>query len=197
MEHRDEEDVQYHVDYAGDGQVEEGTLGVPGGPEYGGAEIVDHAEGDAAEVDAHIHGGQRQHIVRGAHDAQEGFGKTNTCNGEKQAAEQGGQQGGMDGIANHRVLPAAEAMGNTNTRAHGQPDEEIHHQVGQRAGGAYGGDTDAATEPAYHDQVGGVEQQLQKAGQDNGDGITDDARKQRAFQHTLILTGQENTSVTS
>ena len=161
MEHRDKENVQDYVHNTGDGQVEKGAFGVPGGAQNGGAEIVNHAEGDAAEVDLHIHGGQGQHIVRGAHHAKEGFGEGNAYDGEEQAAEYGGGQGGVHRIAHHGVLPAAEAMGNAYARAHRQANKEVYQQVGDGSGGAYGGHTDAAAETAHHNQIGGVEQQLE------------------------------------
>ena len=161
MEHRDEENVQDYVHNTGDGQVEKGAFGVPGGPEYGGAEIVNHAEGDAAEVDLHIHGGQGQHIVRGAHHPQKCFGKAHADEREEQAAEYGGRQGGVHRIAHHGVLTAAETMGNAYARAHRQTDKEVYQQVGDGSGGAHGGHTDAAAETAYNHKIGGVEQQLE------------------------------------
>ena len=193
VQYGDEENVQYHVHHTGDRQIEQGAFGVPSGPENGGAEIVDHAEGDAPKVDLHIDGGQGQHIVRGAHHAKEGSGEGNADDGEEKTAGNGGGQGGVHRIVHHGILPAAKTMGNTNARADGQADKEIHQQVGDGAGGADSGYADAAAEASHNHQIGGVEQQLKQTGKDNGNGKADDAGKQWAFQHTLVGTGQENT----
>ena len=67
----------------------------------------------------------------------------------------------MHGTVHHLILPAAETVGHGHARTNGQADEEVDHQIGNSAGGAYGCDGHAAAEPPDHHQVCRVEQQLQ------------------------------------
>ena len=113
--------------------------------------------------------------------------------GQHNTADQRGQQGSMDRIVNHFIVPAAQTMGNGHAGTHRQSYEEVDHQIGDGTGGTNGGNADAAAEAAYDHQVCRIEQQLQDAGADNGDGIQDDIEKQRAFQHILIQTFHEDT----
>ena len=97
-------------------------------------------------------------------------------------------------LRNCRLIPEL-TVGNAHARADGQADKKVHHQVGNGAGGADGCHADAAAEAAHDYQIGGVEQQLEETGENDGNGKADDAGKQRSFQHTLIWTGQGNTSI--
>ena len=72
-------------------------------------------------------------------------------------------------------------------------NEEIDHQIGDGAGGTHGSHADTAAEPAYDDQVGGIEQQLQNAGEDDGNGVKNDIGQQRAGGHASVQRLQENT----
>ena len=105
---------------------------------------------------------------------QEGSWEGNTHDGQKDAADQGGGQGGVDGIVNHRIFLAAKTMSNGNTGTHRKADEKVHQQIGDGTGGTHGSYADTAAEPSHNDQIRRIEQKLQKAGEDDGDGIKND-----------------------
>ena len=94
---------------------------------------------------------------------------------------------------NDLILPTAKAMGDGHACAYGQTDEEVDEQTGNGTGGAHCGDGHAAAELPHHHEISRVEQQLQKTGQNNGDGILDDVRKQRPFQHVSVRLIQKGT----
>ena len=187
MQHRNKHQVHQHVGRTGDGQVDQGAFGIPRCPKNGRAEVIQHGKGNAGEIDLHVHAGQRQYRVRRTHALQEIARAAYTQSRQDHAAEDGGGNGGMDGSVYHILLPAAQSVGYGNAGAHRQSDEKIHHQIGQGAGSAHSGHRNTATEPAHHNQIRRIEQQLEQAGQNDRDGIFDNAPKQRAMEHIILV----------
>ena len=104
VQHRDEDNIQHHIDHTGDGEEKEWAFGIACGPEDRGGEVVDHCEGDARKIDPDIYRGQWQHRLRGTHETKKGFGEQHTHKGQYNTADQRGQQGGMDRIVNNLVV---------------------------------------------------------------------------------------------
>ena len=127
--------------------------------------IVDHTEPDHVDLDL-LHDEQQQKPAQA--QAEDG-----THNGQHHAAHQSRRHGGVDGAMHILILPTAQRVGHGNTGTYGQTDEQVDHQHGDGTGGTHCRQRDTAAEAAYDDQIGSVEQQLQKTGQDNGNGITD------------------------
>ena len=127
MQSPDKKDIEQHIDNAGKGQVKQRAFGISRRPQNGGAEVIDHGEGDAPKIDLHVYGGQGQHSVRGSHHPQKGLRKKNAENGQNDAADQCRGHGGMYCAVDDPILLAAQAMGHGDTRAYGQTDEEIYH----------------------------------------------------------------------
>ena len=174
MQQDHEDQIQHHVDDAGEGQIDQGAFGIAGSPEDGGAEVIEHGEGDTGKVYPHIHGGKGQYVGGGAHEPQEILAEDHTNQCQNTAADQSGGDGGMNRPVDGLKLMAAQTVGNGDTGTYGQADEEVHHQIGEGIGGTYGCHGNTAAEPAYHHQIGGVEQKLQHTGEDNGNGIKKD-----------------------
>ena len=158
-------------------------MGVPRCPEDGGAVVIHQGEGNAAKINAHVEAGQGQHIFRGVHPAQEGGRIPNTYHRQKYAAHQRHQKRRVNRAVNHLVLPAANGVRYAHACSHRQADEQIDNQIGNGTGNTHRRHGDAAAKATNHHQVRRIEQQLQIAGQDNGDGIAENAPSQRAFQH--------------
>ena len=83
----DEEQVQHHVDDAGEEQEVQGPLGVPHRPEDGRAEVIQHHHGHAAEVDAHVQHRLVDDVLGGAHHLQQGPGQGDAHEDEEHAAD--------------------------------------------------------------------------------------------------------------
>ena len=58
VQHRDEDDIQRHIDHTGDGEEDQRAFGIACGPEDRSGEVVDHREGDARKIDPDIYRGQ-------------------------------------------------------------------------------------------------------------------------------------------
>lgn len=192
MEHPDKEHIQHHIHHTGEGEVNQRAFGIACGPENGGTEVVDHGEGDAGKVDFHIHRRQGEHRLRSVHHSQERLGKGDAEYREHHTTEQSCGNGGVDGAVHHVVLPAAQAVGHAHAGSHRQADEEVDHQVGNGAGGTHCGHADTAAEPPHHDQVCRIKQQLKQAGENDGNGVADDAAKQRPLEHMSVGLIQKN-----
>ena len=103
----------------------------------------------------------------------------------------GGGQRGMYRAVNDLILPTAKTMGDGHACAYGQTDEEVDEQTGNGTGGAHCGDGHAAAELPHHHEISRVEQQLQKTGQNNGDGISVsythlDVYKRQGYRRGLV-----------
>ena len=90
----------------------------------------------------------------------------------------------MDRAVDGLLVPAAHGMRHSNTGTHGQADKEINDEIGDGIGGANGGQVDLSP-GTYHHQVCSIEQQLQQAGEDNGNSIGYDTGQQRPGKHIL------------
>ncbi len=161
----DEKQVQDDIDDPGHRQEVQGSFGVPGGPQDGASEVVDHVSGHADEDDLQIDGGFVQHIFRRAHFNQQRFRE------EKANQDQGKPGRDADGDGRVYVVPgslfvrASQRMPYDDVGADGQADKKIHQKIGQRAGGAHRCQGFLAGKTSHHDHVRGVEQKLQAAGQ--------------------------------
>ena len=88
----------------------------------------------------------------------------------------------VDGV----ILLAAYAVGNGYSSAYGKSDKQIDDEGGDGTGGANSAYRYASPESANDHEVGRVEQKLQNAGKDNGDGVEHHTAKQRPLQHILV-----------
>ena len=161
LEHHHEKEVQQDVHHPGDGEVVQRPLGVPLGAEDGRAEVVEHIGRHPEEVDAQIHRGQVDHVLRGADELQELTGQGGPDEGQRQAAEKGQRDGRVDALS-HVLLPsAAQVLGHHHVGPHGEAHEEVHQEIDQRAVGPHRRQSFLAHKAAHHYDVRRVEEQLQ------------------------------------
>ena len=104
----------------------------------------------------------------------------------------------MDGFLGRVLVPAAQGMGHGDAGAYAETDEEVYNQIGDGAGGAHRRHGHAAAPAADNHQVRRVEEQLQKTGEDNRNGIKQNAGQQGPPEHPLrqsLLDFHDKTSV--
>ena len=164
-----QEQVQDHIHHPGDGHVQQGPLRIPHTAEYGAEEVVHRQEGEAQEVDAQIDRRQRQDLVGGLHQPEHGFGNDYAQQGEEDAAHGPDEGGGLHGLPHAPVVPGPEVPGGQDAGPGAQTHEQVDEQLHQGAVGAYGGQGGIPAQPPHHDQVCGVEGQLQDTRQHHGD----------------------------
>jgi len=163
-----EQQCQKHVHNAGDREIEEGPFGVAEGAQHGRAEIVDEGGGHTEKIDAQVLRRQRQHVARRLHEPEQRRGEPQPQHQHHDAEDRTERDGAVDGAADVLVLAAAEVARDQDVRADGQADEGSDQQVDECGGGTHRRERAAARELADDDDIGGVEQQLQDAGQHDG-----------------------------
>lgn len=166
---RDNKDqVQDHIGHASHRQEIEGPPGVPLGPEDGRAEVIEHIGGHPTEVDAQIEGGETDHILRRAHQLQHLPAQQRAHYQKDQTAAQGQGDGGVDAAADVLLPAGPQIPGHHHVGPHREADKEVDQQVDEGGGGADGRQGLLAGKAAHHDHIGGVEQELQDAGEHQG-----------------------------
>ena len=172
MAHYDEEEVEGHVHHAAAEEIDKGPARVTHRAQYARAEVVHHHGRHSGEDYAHIQHGLVDDIRRGAHEHEHWLGQEHTGGHKDQAGYEAEQYGRVHGLLH--VLPGlhAEVLGHHHAAARGQPQEQIYNKVVEGAGRADGSHGVAAVELSHHDDIRGVEQQLQYAGQHQRHGKT-------------------------
>ena len=95
------------------------------------------------------------------------------------------------------MLLATQSVGYRDTGAYGKTNEQVDNQIDQRTCGADCCHRKAAPIAAYNYQVCSVKQQLQQTGQNDGNGVGNDAGEQRPVQHALIKPTHPLLNITS
>ena len=168
-------------------QEVQGPLGVPHSPQDSRAKVVEHAGGHANEIDAHVQAGLVQHLFGGAHQLQHGRRQGDADNQHNAAKNQAGQHRGVHRLPQGLGIAGAVILGHQHVCAHGKTDEQVDDQVDKGAGRAHRRQGLGPHELPHHDDVRRVEQQLQNAGNRQGDGEPDDLPQQRAMGHVNFI----------
>ena len=155
-----EEQIQQHIDCAGDGQEEKRLFCVAEGPQHRRAEVIQKRGGHADEVNLQIPVGQGQNVLRRIHQAEQGTGQEKAQQEDHDAKPKPQHDRGVHGAGDALIIPAAEITGNKDVDADGNADERADEQVDKRRCCADGGKGRAAVKFADDNDVGGVEQQL-------------------------------------
>ena len=98
------------------------------------------------EIDLHVQGAQRDDVGGCLHQTEEVLAGKKSEEGQKHAADQGGGDGRLDGLADSVVVTGADGVSNDNARTRTQTDEHTDDESGEHARGAYGGNVGAAAE---------------------------------------------------
>ena len=155
-----EEQIQQHIDRAGNGQEEKRLFRVAEGPQYRCAEVVKKRRGYADKVNLQIPVGQGQNVLRRIHQAQQGTGQEKAQQEDHDAKPKPQHDRGVHGAGDTLVVPAAEIAGDKDIDADGNADKRADEQVDERCRRADGGKGRAAVKFADDNDIGSVEQQL-------------------------------------
>ena len=107
---------------------------------------------------------------------------------QQYAADKADRNGRVDCIRRFLLLSRTDVAGNDNVCTYRQANEQIDDQACDRAGCAYCGHRNTSTVSTHDYQVCSIKQQLQKAGQNNRNCVTDNTAKKRSLKHTLLMT---------
>ena len=187
MAHDYKKQVQQDVDQAGDGQIVQRTLRIAHGAKDGRAEGVEHVSGHSKKINLHIQRCAVDDVLRVAHEGQQGTRQHEAQHAHQHAADARHDDGSMHALMHGAGIVCAIGPGNDNACAHAKAHEYVDNQVDQCAGGAHGGQRLRADELADHDHIRGVVQQLQYAGEDQGQGEAENLWQQRAAAHVHFI----------
>ena len=127
----DKQDIQKDVQAAGDGQDPERGVRVADGPEDAGADIIDHGEQQAGQIDAQIaEGGIKDCGLRPCGLKHQG-GAENTQNGHGHTKEHRKSIGDADGAQELVPVMQTEGVGDHHRGANGHSVEKTDHQIGR------------------------------------------------------------------
>ena len=178
-----EEPVQEDVQHGGDDQIVEGPLAVAYSV-HNALEGVVHDQGNGTrEIPAQI--GRRvgdERVVQ-LHPARDPGGQDGADDRQREAADRGDQNAGVDGLGRAIRIPGAEIAADDHARAHGSAHEEADHQMDQAAGGGDG--REGAVPQIFADDpgVGGGVELLEKLAQEDREGEGEDDLFRVALRH--------------
>ena len=183
LQHQDEEQVQRDVKKAGEDKKIQRPGGVAHGAENAASHVVDEKTRDPTQVDAQIDRGLRHHVLRRAHEVQQGPHQGYAQQGEEQAQYKSGGHGGLDGAVELVHVPGAEVLADDNARADGEAVEEKDHHIDDHGGGADGRQGLLADEVADDDGVHRVIEHLKHIAQHQRQGEKDHLPEDGALGH--------------
>ena len=180
LEHDDEQQVQHHIDDTCHRQTDQRAAGVAHGTQQGGVEVVQHGHRHSDEVDLQVKGGKVNDILGAGHQFQQAVGCKKAHKSHQYAAHKAQGNSGLHRFVHALVILCAIAAGSHNVCTQRKADKQVDQQVDERTVGTNCCQRGAADEPAHHDHIGSIEQQLQKAGCRQRQGKQDDLFQHRA-----------------
>ena len=151
------------------------TRGVARRTQYGRTVIVEDHRERAREVGPNVSDGLGEYLGVGLHEAEHPRREQETDNADGAARNQRGEDGGVHRFLDSIAIAGANVVRDRDARTQGEADEDAEYEVDERATRADGSQSDfscglgLAAPSTDDDGVGGVEQQLQGGGQDQGD----------------------------
>lgn len=156
FQHQHKEQVQQHIQYAGKSQGQQGRFRVAHAPENSRFKVVKQNHRHSQEVNAQVSQGHVEHVLRHVQAGQEAVGNGFAEGRHENAAQDGKQNGRMDGLFHHIPVVPAQGVGDDHVGAQTDAHEEIHHQGhdgGIGTDGGHAGIPGLAGEIAHHRQV--------------------------------------------
>ena len=95
MKSQDQEEIQNHIDCAGEEEREEGPLAVTAASKDGGGEVVEQEEGIAQEIQFQIEGCKRKYVLRCVDEGKEWLGDQEADDHARDAQEEREGDGGV------------------------------------------------------------------------------------------------------
>lgn len=181
------EEVEHHVYAPGDEQKVQRTLGIADGAQNGRSKVIKHDDRHAGKVDLHVKRRLADDVLRRAHEQQERFGQQHADENQRNAGDETDRDGGVNRIAQLRLVARADIARRQHVCADRKTHKDVDEQVDQRRRGADRRERLTAGELADHNDVGGVEQQLQNAREHQRNGEQKHFSQQRAVHHVDLI----------
>ena len=180
LEHDDEQQVQHHIDDTCHRQTDQRAAGVAHGTQQGGVEVVQHGHRHSDEVDLQVKGGKVNDILGAGHQFQQAVGCKKAHKSHQNATHKAQGNSSLHRFVHALVILCTITAGRHNVCTQRKADKQVDQQVDERTVGTNCCQRGAADEPAHHDHIGSIEQQLQKAGCRQRQGKQDDLFQHRA-----------------
>ena len=161
--------IQNDVDEGGEDQIIQRMAAVTHGVKNAHEDIVHDREDGTAEIVAEIDDRLGKHVLGGAHPLQNGGGKGDTQNGQKDTCGKAEGHIRVDGDAHILMVLSAEEFCDDHTGTHGNTVEETHKHVDQASGGTDGGQGSFTDKFADGPGVKGVIKLLKDIADQNGE----------------------------
>ena len=177
------EEIHHHVQHAGNGEIDERLARVAERAQRRGGEVIQRHDRQAEKVDAQIHRGERQHLVRAADKPQQRHREHKADHAGDHAADHAGDERCGHGAVQlvglvRAVIPRAE-----HAAARGKTQKNIDDQIDHCAVRADRRHGMRPSEPSDNDEVGGVERDLQHGREHQRQDKLQKLRQERAFCH--------------
>ena len=153
----DEEQVQHHIDNAGDGEVVQRAAGITHRGEHGVAKVIDRQRGHTQTVDAQVQHSAVHQLRFGVQRSEDTARKAAADSQQHQSRRRAGQCRRVDGIREVLLIVSSEVVRHQYVDAAGQSDEEAGKQGHENGGGAHRSQRCGAREPADHRHVRHIE----------------------------------------
>ena len=153
----DEEQVQHHIDNAGDGEVVQRAAGITHRGEHGVAKVIDRQCGHPQAVDAQVQHSAVHQLRFGVQRSEDTARKAAADPQQHQSRRRAGQRRRVDGIREVLLIVSSEVVRHQYVDAAGQSDEEAGKQGHENGGGAHRSQRCGACEPADHRHVRHIE----------------------------------------
>ena len=183
MEENDQNQIQHNIHRTGDCQKDKRTARIADGTQNRRTKVVYHRCRHAAEVNLHIKRRLTDDIGRRIHPAKEGPRAGKAYDTDTDTADDRQQHRGMHNLMHAAFVFGAEKPCRGNIGTDRKPDEQIDDQIDERACGADSGKRRASGKPSDDNDIGGVIEQLQDAGQHQRYGKEHELWQQRPLTH--------------
>lgn len=133
---------------------------------------------------------QGEHVGGHVEHAEKRSGEQFSDDGDDHAADQGGDDGRVHGVAHRFAAASSDGVGDDDVRAESDADEQVEDESGDGRVGADGRDRGGAVglgEVADDHDAGCVEELFQNAGRRHGERESQDFRPYAPVQHVYAL----------
>ena len=155
------EQVQGHIHHAGNAQIQQRPLCVPGGTEDTIAEVVYRHGRHTQSVDPQIPHGAGQQLLLGIQQQQHGLRQQQTDQTHHDTDTAADEQGGVDGLLHVLVTAQPQSTGHDHVDTAADANEQPRKQGYQQSGGAHSAQRQIVGKFTGNGHVAEVEQHLQ------------------------------------
>ena len=175
--------VQHHIDRAGNGQVIHRPLSVTLGTQQHTAKVIGQFSRQTQKVESQVQNRRADNPVRGAHQFQQVRCPPDAQHHHDTAQKSGGQNGGMDHGTDPGSLSAAQRLRHHHVHTHAKSGKQIDRQIDERCGGGHRRLCRVTGKFAHHHDVRRIEQQLDQGCEHKRQCKPNDLAHQRPIGH--------------